>query len=59
MEQHIAMGKDGVSVMLEKTSGVVKRIKDMTYIPVYATHCSAHRHTKMYIHTNAFLQFTY
>ncbi|VDI13005.1 Hypothetical predicted protein [Mytilus galloprovincialis] len=42
-EKLVAMGTDGVSVMLGKTSGVVKRIKDMTSRPVYAIHCSAHR----------------
>ncbi|CAC5411875.1 unnamed protein product [Mytilus coruscus] len=42
-EKLVAMGTDGASVMLGKTSGVVKRIKDMTSRPVYAIHCSAHR----------------
>ncbi|XP_063437754.1 zinc finger protein 862-like [Mytilus trossulus] len=39
----IAMGTDGASVMLGKSSGVVKRISDMTSKPVHAIHCSAHR----------------
>ncbi|VDI80010.1 Hypothetical predicted protein [Mytilus galloprovincialis] len=39
----IAMGTERASVMLGKSSGLVKRISDMTSKPVHAIHCSAHR----------------
>ena len=49
-EKLVAMGTDGASVMLGKTSGVVKRIKDMTSRPVYAIHCSAHRYSYNFLY---------